>query len=282
MKDSKTILLRYLLLAAALQVAVILFLALQPLEHIRATVADAIRLPAHTLWIPLLVLLVGSDLLILRRLDRLLAKPFQQLVRQTKHGNSNFAFKTRSMNLEEDHLKHFVESLSLRHGEMEQELVRMETELDKAVATSKVSPEQLDQLNAKLEKAGQDSEELLRQIAELEKAKSAVERELGTTRSNLRLRSQELTELQNATMGRSSGTSQDASPSSILIEKLRNPLALISNLAWRLAKSWDETPMAQVREGLEEISKQSQEQLELLKKYQNLSHDANEPKQDAQ
>lgn len=249
-----------------MQVLIVVLIALPALAEYRQRAAELLRIPLSAIWIPLLAILLIVDFIILKRLHTYIGNPLRHLVKQTKLGSASFAFKKKSMNFEEDHLKHFIESQALKVNEMEQEVNRMEVEVDRAVSVSKVSPEELDALEQKLEKATLALEGQLKQLADSDNARTQLEREVESLKRSLKEANRELDALKREATAREE-EGEEASFSSILVEKLKDPLTLINNLSWRLAKAWADTPMTQMREGLEEISKQSEEQLELLKKY---------------
>lgn len=267
MKSSKTILTRHLVLGVLLQVLVVLLIALPALEPYRIQAAELSGIPRSALWIPLLGILVVAHLFMLRRLLTHVVHPVQELVHQTRLGSASFAFKKKSMNSEEDHLKHFIESHSLKYAEMEQEVTRMENEVERISELAKTPPEEIDALRQNLDKATRKAEDQVGKLAAEQKRANDLERDMESLRRDLKRRGRELESLREE-LSEQSSDGEDAPLHSILAERLRNPLNLINNLSWRLAKSWADTPPSQIREGLEEISRQSEEQLELLKKYQ--------------
>ncbi|MBK1877776.1 hypothetical protein [Pelagicoccus mobilis] len=271
MKDSKTILNRHLWLSLSLQVLIIILIALPPLEPYRTKISEVTNLPSSAFWIPLLALLLGANILLFRHLSSHLVLPFQDLFKQTKLGSSSIAFKKKSMNTEEDHLKHFIESQTLRSSELEQEVARMESEVDRINELAKISPEEIDSLQTKLRAAAIEKDEFATKLVAEQTNAAKLEKEILSLRRDLKRTNRELESLQNEESSRSfEAQVPAASPlSSILVEKLKTPLSLINNLAWRLAKSWADTPPAKIREGLQEITRHSEEQLELLKRYES-------------
>lgn len=266
MKKSKTILTQHFLLIATLQVLILLVANLPHLDPYRQKLADSSSIPIAVFWVlALAVLLIGTQL-IQRRLGSRLVEPLEELVNQTKLGAASIAFKKKSKNTEEDHLKHFIESQAFRSEELEQEVGRMEGEVERIMANSQVSPEELESLRDQLQTKEHFTQNLATQL-EFEQSKGAkLEKELLQLRRDLLHRNRELDELRE-TSGVASGSDHSLTISSDLVENLATPLKLINNLSWRLAKSWDETTPAQIREGLEELCKQSEEPLKLLKLY---------------
>ncbi|EDY84368.1 hypothetical protein VDG1235_3999 [Verrucomicrobiia bacterium DG1235] len=266
MKDSKTILKRHLILSLTLQALIVTLIALPPLEVYRAKIAEIIQLPAGVFWIPFLALLLAGNAIVFRRLNKRLVHPLQELVHQTKLGAASIAFKKKSMNTEEDNLKHFIESQALRSTDLEQEVTRMEGEVERISELAAISPEEIDKLHAKLKAAAEETETYANQFKSEQKLAESLEKQIAELKKELKQRNREIETLHEDAREQSAEY-RGAPLSSILVEKLKTPLSLINNLSWRLAKSWADTPPAQIREGLEEISKQSEEQLELLKKY---------------
>lgn len=265
MKDSKTILKRHLALCLTLQALIVVLIALPSLDPYRAKLAELTTLPTSAFWIPLLGLLLVANILVIRRVSRTLVSPLQDLVHQTKLGTASIAFKKKSMNAEEDHLKHYIESQALRSADLEQEVVRMENEVERITELAAVSPEEFERLQDKLKAAHQAADSHASQISAEQKKAEDLEKQISDLRRELKQANRELESLQSE--NQEATQAQAGSISSILVEKLNTPLNLINNLAWRLAKSWADTPPNKIREGLEEISRQSEEQLELLKKY---------------
>jgi len=273
-KDSKTILNRHLWLSLSLQVLIVILIALPPLEPYRTKISEVTNLPTSAFWIPLLVLLLFANGLLFRHLSSHLVHPFQELFKQTKLGSSSIAFKTKSKNFEEDHLKHFIESQALRSSEMEQEISRMENEVERINALAQISPEEIDALKRKLSAAADVQEEYSAQLAVEQSNSTKLEKEIFSLRRELKQSYRDFETLQNEAATQAIESPQENPPlSSILVEKLKTPLSLINNLAWRLSQSWADTPPAKIREGLKEITRHSEEQLELLKRYENEAGD---------
>lgn len=268
MKDSKTILKGHLILNISLQTLIVLLIALPPLETYRSKLSDLTGLPSSAFWIPLLALLLLVNILIFRRIGRHLVAPLQELFNQTKLGSSSIAFKKKSMNSEEDHLKHFIESLTLRSADLEQEVARMEAEVERIAELAQTSPEEVEALQAKLKAAAVENEEFASKLVGEQSNAAKLEKEIVALRRELKQRNRELETLQGEVKLQVE-SSESAPLTSILVERLKTPLSLINNLAWRLSKSWEETPPAKIREGLDEIGRHSEEQLELLKRYES-------------
>ncbi len=267
MKNSKSILARHALLLQTLQVLIVVIIALPQLDPYRQQLAELTKLPVSFFWIPFLVLLLVFNFILIRRLGSHLVEPSEELVNQTKLGTASIAFKKKSMNFEEDHLKHFIESQALRSADLESEVNRMEGEIERVTELSKVTPDEFDALNAKLKTTADAKTASDAQVATEQENVAKLEKELLMLRRELKQANRDLdTALEENDQHIHS--SNHAPLSSILVEKLKTPLSLINNLSWRLAKSWADTPPAQVREGLEEITRHSEEQLELLKKYE--------------
>ncbi|MDQ8181179.1 hypothetical protein [Pelagicoccus sp. SDUM812005] len=267
MKTSKSILARHALLIQTLQVLIVVAIALPPLEPYRQQLSELIQLPVSALWIPLLGLLLVLNFLLFRRIGSHLVEPTEELVNQTKLGTASIAFKKKSKNFEEDHLKHFIESQALRSADLENEVSRMEGEIERITELSKVTPDEFDALQGQLKAVTEAKEKSDSQVIAEQSAVAKLEKELLLLRRELKQANRELeTALEESDQQLRTGS--HAPLSSILVERLKTPLSLINNLSWRLAKSWAETPPSQVREGLEQITRHSQEQLELLKKYE--------------
>lgn len=267
MKESKTILARHSLLILTFQVLIVILVALPPLEPYRQQLAEIIHFPVSAFWIPLLAILTIVNLIALRRIRANLVRPLEDLVAQSKQGTVSIAFKNKSRNLEEDHLKHFIESQSLRSSDLELEVTRMEHEVESMIELTSVSPEEVESLRSKVAEAETQKEELSSEVVSEQTKAAKLENDLIAMRRELKQAKRELETLRNE--AETETNIGDLPPlTSILVEKLKTPLSLINNLAWRLSKSWADTPPAKVREGLEEISKHSEEQLALLKKYQ--------------
>ncbi|MDQ8201373.1 hypothetical protein [Pelagicoccus sp. SDUM812003] len=268
MKKSHSILVNHLQIGLVAKAALFAFAALPQLQETRELLSSQIHVPADLLWILALVAIVAIDLGLLKRLKTRLVSPLEHLVDQTKLGANTFAFKKKSMNKEEDHLKHFIESHALKLVDLEQEVARMEDEVHKVERYSAFSPSDIEELQAAVKDAQEATREAEKQIASLESRAESLETEKKELRKELKASLRELEDLQNSLAKRSAKSGETADLSSVLIEKLRDPLALISNLSWRLSKSWDDTPPARIREGLDEIGRQAEEQLALLKKYE--------------
>lgn len=277
MKDSKTILNGHLFLSIALQALIVVLLALPPLEPWREKASELTTLPSTAFWIPLLGLMLVANVLIFRRVGKHFVEPFQSLYGQTKLGSSSIAFKKKSMNLEEDHLKHFIESQSLKSADLELEVGRMESEVERISQLANVSPDEIDALRAELKAAAVEKESVANKLISEQANAANLQKEIVTLRRELKQHKHELLTLQSETQ-QNAETTQENPLSSILVERLKTPLSLINNLAWRLAKSWADTPPAQIREGLEEITRHSEEQLELLKQYDSKSGNTGERK----
>ena len=268
MKDSKTILRGYLIFTLALHTLIVLLIALPTLDTYRSKISDLSGLPSSAFWIPLLGLLLLTNFFVFRRLGVEFVEPFRELLNQTKLGSSTIAFKKKSMNSEEDHLKHFIESLTLRSADLEQEVAHMEAEVERIGALANTSPQEIEALNAKLKAAAAENEAFASKLASEQSNAATLQKEILSLRRELKQRNRQLETLQGEAKPQTDST-ETAPLSSILVERLKTPLNLINNLAWRLSKSWDETPPAKIREGLDEISKHSEEQLELLKRFEN-------------
>lgn len=288
MKESKAILTRHLVLSLILQALAVIIIALPPLEPYRVQVANLTQIPVSALWIPILGIFLIINYFILRRIGQFLVAPSEELVNQTKLGASSFAFKKKSKNAEEDHLKHFIESICVRSVGLEQELNRMENEIERMNDAAKISPDEIDQLRGKVDKAEAKSVESAKLLATEQERSTRLEKELAASKRELKHALRELEEIRDDFDNRSAKTTKQelevvsaGEPTSILVERLRNPLNLINNLSWRLAKSWADTPPSQIREGLQEICKQSEEQLELLKKYRVTERSDDEEERDA-
>lgn len=271
MKDSKTILNRHLWLSLSLQILIVILIALPPLEPYRVKLSEATTLPISAFWIPLLALLLGANVLLFKQLSSHFVLPFQDLFKQTKLGSSSIAFKKKSMNFEEDHLKHFIESQALRSSELVQEVARMEAEVERVNELAAISPEEIDTLQNKLRAIAGENEEFSNKLVEEQANTTKLEKEILALRRELKRTNRELETIQNQERSHSfDSQAATSSPlSSILVEKLKTPLSLINNLAWRLAKSWADTSPAKIREGLQEITRHSEEQLEVLRRYEN-------------
>ncbi len=279
MKPSKSILARHALLIQTLQILIVVIIALPPLDPYRQQLADLAKLPVSAFWIPLLAILVLANLFVFRRIGAHLVVPTEELVNQTKLGSASIAFRKKSKNAEEDHLKHFIESQALRSADLEQEITRMEGEVERISEISKIAPDEYDELQDKL-KATTEAKEKSESEVIAEKANVArLEKELLLLRRELKHANRELDTIRDEN-SQAPHPADHAPLSSILVEKLKTPLSLINNLSWRLAKSWADTPPAQIREGLEEISRHSEEQLTLLKNYQH--EEEQEQRRDAQ
>ncbi len=280
MKTSKSILARHAFLIQSLQVLVVLLIALPPLAPYRQQLSELTHLPASAFWIPLLGILLLLNLALFRHIGSCLVEPTEELVNQTKLGTAGIAFKKKSKNFEEDHLKHFIESQALRSEDLETEVARMEGEVERIMELSKVSPEEFEALQRQLKSTVEAKEKSDSQIIAEQSKVAQLEKDLLLLQRELKQANREL-ENARAEADQSLHASDHAPLSSILVERLKTPLSLINNLSWRLAKSWAETPPSQVREGLEEITRQSEEQLELLKKYER-EETEEERRQDAQ
>lgn len=267
------------MLSLGLQTAAFLVITLPPLAPYREKFASLFRLPTEALWIPVLVIAVIVNYLIFKRIGKHLVVPAEELVNQTKLAASSFAFKKKSMNAEEDHLKHFIESICLRSVELEQEVTRMENEVERIAETTSITPDDIDSLNMKIENSEKKTLETSKLLANEQERSNQLEKELAEAIRDRKRALRELEtlkeEIENAVPPPPAPAPEvvasNDEPTSLLVERLRNPLNLINNLSWRLARSWADTPPSQIREGLEEICKQSEEQLELLKKYRSTS-----------
>lgn len=266
MKTSKSILARHALLIQSLQVFVILIIALPPLEPYRQQVAELTRIPVSAFWIPILGILLIVNFLLFRRIGSRLVEPAEELVNQTKLGTASIAFKKKSKNSEEDHLKHFIESQALRSADLETEIARIEGEIERVTELSNVKPEEFEALSDKLKATSEAKERSDSQVIAEQSKVATLEKDLLLLRRELKRANRDLETFREE--GELPLPDTHAPLSSILVEKLKTPLSLVNNLAWRLSKSWAESPPEQVDEGLEEIIRQSGEQLELLKKYE--------------
>ncbi len=279
MKPSKSILARHALLIQTLQVLIVVIIALPPLDPYRQQLAELVKLPVSAFWIPLLAILVLANVFVFRRIRVHLVTPTEELVNQTKLGAASIAFKKKSMNAEEDNLKHFIESQALRSADLEQEVTRMEGEIERICEISKITPDEYDELQAKLKATTEAKEKSESEIIAEKGNVARLEKELLLLRRELKQANRDLDTLRDEN-SQVLHSGDHAPLSSILVEKLKTPLSLINNLSWRLAKSWADTPPAQIREGLEEISRHSEEQLTLLKKYER--KEEQEQRRDAQ
>lgn len=271
------------MLSLGLNTAAILLISLPPLASTREQLSTGTGIPGSTLWIPVLAITLVANYLIFKRIGKRLVVPSEELVSQTKLAASSFAFKKKSMNAEEDHLKHFIESICLRSVELEQEVNRMENEVERISESTSITPDDIDALNDKVtnaeEKFVASSKELANEqerSARLEKELSEAIRERKRALRDLETLREDLENAAPPPPPEVIASNEESEPTSLLVERLRNPLNLINNLSWRLARSWADTPPSQVREGLEEICKQSEEQLELLKKYRSTSDEDSE------
>lgn len=277
MKDSKTILFRHFILSVLLETLAIAAIAMPSLQPARERVAAALHVPQSALWIAALALLVLLNAFLARRLRSHLVEPLVHLVNQTKLGAASFAFKKKSMNTEEDTLKHFIESNSLRFAEMEQEVQRMEELVQRAESVSKLTPDQVAQIEQSRDDALEKAQQTELRLAEAEKELIALERRVDELKRELKTRNRELESIRLGDEAVAAPIGNGAANFAyMLAEKLHNPLSLIANLSWRLAKSWDVTSPIQFRDAMSEINKQSEEQLEMLKKYQRRDNDAEE------
>lgn len=275
MKDSKTILKRHLFLTLAVQALFVIVIALPPLDPYRNKLAELTSFPTSAFWLPLLALLLVINVFIFRRLTLHFVKPLQDLYNQTKLSTTSIAFKKKSMNFEEDHLKHFIESQTLKSADLENEVTRMETEVERISQLAETSPDEIEALHAKAKAAADEIEKYSSKLADEQANSATLQKEVIELRKQIKFRNRELETLRGEAKMRME-MSETTPLSSILVERLKTPLSLVNNLAWRLAKSWDNTPPAQIREGLEEISRQSEEQLELLKRYEHEARDDRE------
>lgn len=285
MKESKTILNQRIALSLLLQIAVVVIIALPELEPYRDQISEQTSFSKTLFWIPLLGLLFLLQLMILSGIGKKIVAPLEELVNQTKLGAKSIAFQKKSKNLEEDHLKHFIESQALRAIDLEAEVNRVELELERISQVAKTPPEEIDAMRAQIETADQAKADLKEKIEE-EKANTAeIDKKMQELRRQLKAKKLELetvlfnqkkagfeavesNEVETQTETETQVDDDSPLPTS-LIDRLLTPLNLINNLSWRLAKSWEETPPAKIREGLEEISKQSEDQIELLKQHRN-------------
>ncbi|MDQ8184887.1 hypothetical protein [Pelagicoccus sp. SDUM812002] len=283
MKESKYILNQRIALSFFLQAAIVTLIALPELDPYRAQLSELSTLPEKYFWIPLLILMLLLQMPILSGIGTKVVDPLEELVNQTKLGANSIAFKKKSQNSEEDHLKHFIESQALRAIDLEAEVNRLEGEIERINQVAETPPEEIDEMREKIAKADQTKAALQNTIAE-EKSKTeeqekrgnelrrqlkATKLELETVLFNQRRSRMEPAELESEVLPSESvqPTEFDETLPTSLVEKLLTPLNLIHNLSWRLAKAWAETPPAQIREGLEEISMQSENQIALLKQH---------------
>lgn len=285
MKESKTILNQRIALSLLLQIAVVVAIALPELEPYRDQVSELTSFSKTLFWIPLLGLLFLLQLVILTGIGKKIVAPLEELVNQTKLGAKSIAFQKKSKNFEEDHLKHFIESQALRAIDLEAEVNRVELELERISQVAKTPPEEIDAMRKQIETADQAESELKEKIEE-EKSKAVeLDKKIADLRRQLKATKLELETIlfnQKKAGFESGETKESAAPAQVevaeedetplptnLIDRMLTPLNLINNLSWRLAKSWEETPPAKIREGLEEISKQSEDQIDLLKEYRS-------------
>lgn len=270
MKKSKSILTRHTFLIIALQIIMVVLIALPQLDPYRQQLSEATKIPVDLFWIPFLAILVALSLIAFGRLSTHLVAPTEELVNQTKLGAASIAFHKKSMNFEEDHLKHFIESQALRSADLEVEITRMEAEVERTIELAAFSPDEISALKQQVEKTSEAKAELNAKLTDEQAKVAKQEKELVQLRRQLKQLSREesIDPRSEATEPAPPPPSAAAPISSILVARLKTPLSLINNLAWRLARSWEEISPAKIREGLEEISRNAEEQLELLKTYQ--------------
>lgn len=266
-KPSKSILSRHAVYLLVIQVVIVVLIALPQLDPYKLQLAQATKAPVSFLWIPPLLLLIVANVLLFRRMRERLVTPNEELVNQTKLGTASIAFKKKSMNAEEDDLKHFIESQVFRSEELELEVSRLENELEHISKISKITPEEHDALLTKLKKAKEEKQAMDEKLQSGEKKIQSFEKENLLLRRELKQKDRELETLQEESREQLLSNNQDPQ-NTLLVGKLKTPLSLINNLSWRLAKSWAETSPAQIKEGLEEINRHSEEQLELLKRFE--------------
>ena len=252
-KDSKTILSQHFLVGVLMQIGAIALITLPALDQYRARAAELLRIPESTFWLIVIGLLIAGNALIARRLHRRVVIPLKDLVKQTRLSQSSFAFKKVSRNAEEDSLKHFIESLTLRQTEMEQEMARMQAETD----LEGIRDREL----AALDKV----EELQREIDSLKQALNESETKLSHANASTDALETELEALRHAP-SMPKATFQPKQIDREVLDRIKTPLILINHLSWKLAKTWADTPLSKMRDGFIEINKQSDAQLEQLSK----------------
>jgi len=210
------------------------------------------------------IMLIVNTLVFLR-LKRLLVDPYESLSRQTKLEAAAFAFKQRSSSAEEDQLKHFIEKITLRTVDLRDEINRLESELAQANESVGLPPSQISALRQAAEAARLANGEKEHELTAVKERNIRLGKELERVRERLVQSQLELKrrQLEKPGIGFSGDYKQAGGPA---LEHLHDPLSLINNLSWRLAKTWTETPPAKVMEGLEEISRLSEELLDLVKR----------------
>lgn len=261
MKHSKSIITQHLVLNLLLQVIIIVAICLPELAPYRALAETTVRLPSGTIWMPLLGILVIANIFSLSRLRKKISVPLQQLVNQTKLGSSTYAFKTKSVIGEVDYMKHFIESRALKFDEIEQEVQRMQNEVEKAESISRIQPAEYERLSKELESAKAETATLKNSLEDQARDRKRLENNLNLTEKALRQSKRDYDELRYE---QSSGASNDQADLSSLLERVTGSLSIINNLSRRLAESWADSTPGEMRDAFKEINNESQTQLDEL------------------
>jgi len=239
---------------------------------IRETIAGLGGLAAEALWIPSIVLVVAVNYTILKIFKRTISEPLLHIAQEIELNKpGSYAFKSTSRNEEEKALKHFVESQSLRSTEMETQIDDLENERDHAKKDLEVALEKAARATQELEETLVAKAEI-RETAERLKAKNTVfKQELDTERANkvgneVQKRADEIYHQMERAV-EAAAYKKIWLPS--ILEEVKTPAKLISDIATRIERSWDDTPLNKLKIEVEEINRHCDEQLRLLKAISN-------------
>ncbi|MDQ8181123.1 hypothetical protein [Pelagicoccus sp. SDUM812005] len=264
MKASSSILTVHLAAIVVAQVAALAVLCYSELAEFRTSIEDELGISRDALWIIVGVAIVVFTLLIFRDLKRKVISPIEQIVQETKQGGSSFAFKKRSYTSEEDCLKHYLEGQSLRHAEMEQEVVRMEEEAAKARSVAEVSPEEFWGLREALSKARSRIEEYRKELDLRDKELARADDSLKVSESELRRISIELEELRKREQARLDGSHESLSIPRSRLNELQRSLSEICKESRHFKGEWANSTPTAVRDAFSTISARASEQWDAL------------------
>ncbi len=249
------------------QLAAMLFLTTPYLEGSRAFIATSLGLDASGIWIPVSLILLIMTCTVLVRLIWLLANPISELAKRSERGQiGGYAFKKKSKSREEDALKHFIDSQSLKANEMEQQVEELEEEINRL-------NEEFDAFSGKDEEQEQTIMELRKQLRsannELETLKednTSLESALAMERNSkvgmeVEKRTGEIyAQMEKAMNQRASNTSWMPS----VLQELKTPITIIKKTSKRLLDSWGEVSFSRLKDDIQEIDTQSDLQISIL------------------
>lgn len=266
MTNIRSLITRYSIACASLQIGAIVFMTLPWFEAARASLAASFGISPNGLWAPIALLLVGAMAFASWRLGTLIANPLVSLIRQAESNRLGFAFQQKSKIMEDGRLRHFIESQSARLKELEDQMDGFENSatqskeaLDKATLEREEGQKELLETKAALSQARAELEKL-------EARNAALAEEIASERRSkvgreVQMRTEEIY-AQMSKAVEASALKKIWLPSAL--QELRGPISIIQDIAKRLESKWQETSLGRLQEEIATIRQQSESQLELL------------------